>query len=538
MALALADTPTLDEIIQLTRRGLTAAEDNDIRSCGSPALSLLRHDPNLCLRFAYQKLHDVPYQEVKSCWRRLYTDAAVWETLRLLEEQKAYGMRGQDTKIERDDISKDRAHVKGQGTADNRQDRDDWVTEVVKILDMALILTGAPSREWLIELILSALQGMLARIESVREQDELAGEPPTKRRRITPQGNASQKQNRIPEEFPTKIVSSPILHFPIERQANISLTKFQSWISNRSTQKPLIITDTIDHWPALSERSWDSPSYLLSQTLNGRRLVPIEIGRTYTSANWTQKILSFGEFMESYLLKSPPEPTPSSASIDYDDELDGAAQTGYLAQHDLFAQIPALRSDIAIPDYCYAEPPPAASNPPNVKPVPKLETPLLNAWFGPANTISPLHTDPYHNILAQVVGSKYVRLYSHKETKKQYPRGVEDGGVDMSNTSEVDLDDAFKLFPGISPWPQESGISREGRRPLEDGMWEETDEEEEKQRDLQRVRGEFEAHFPMFKDAEYVDCVLKPGDCLYIPVGWWHYVRSLTPSFSVSFWFN
>jgi lysine-specific demethylase 8 len=540
MALALADTPTLDEIIELMRSELIEAEDDEIRNCGSPALSLLDKDPDTCLRFAYQKLHDVPYREVKTCWRRLYTDAALWKTLGILDERKAQGMRGQDSKTEKDKFSNGRAQGNGKEVADGKQEGDDWISEVVKILDMALILTGAPFRESLIELIFSALQGMLARTKSIQKQGDLAGEPPTKRRRIARRRNAPQEENRTPEEFPTKILLPPVLRFPIERHSNMSLTRFQSWISNRSEQRPLIITDAIDYWPALSDRPWDSPSYLLTQTLNGRRLVPIEIGRSYTSTNWTQKILSFGDFMQSYLLESPPETNPMSTSNGHGtDNAEGTKQTGYLAQHDLFAQIPSLRSDISIPDYCYAEPPPAAFNPPNVKPVPKLETPLLNAWFGPANTISPLHTDPYHNILAQVVGSKYVRLYSDKETERLYPRGVEDGGVDMSNTSEVDLDDAFRLFPDISPWADESKATGDGERQSEDALGlEEEEEEEQKQRDLQRLRGEFEAQFPRFKDAEYVDCVLQPGDCLYIPVGWWHYVRSLTPSFSVSFWFN
>jgi len=44
--------------------------------------------------------------------------------------------------------------------------------------------------------------------------------------------------------------------------------------------------------------------------------------------------------------------------------------------------------------------------------------------------------------------------------------------------------------------------------------------------------------FPLFKDAKYVDCILEAGECLYIPVGWWHYVKSLSVSFSVSFWWN
>jgi lysine-specific demethylase 8 len=41
-----------------------------------------------------------------------------------------------------------------------------------------------------------------------------------------------------------------------------------------------------------------------------------------------------------------------------------------------------------------------------------------------------------------------------------------------------------------------------------------------------------------FKKVEYLDCILGEGDVLYIPVGWWHYVRGLSVSFSVSFWWN
>jgi lysine-specific demethylase 8 len=51
-------------------------------------------------------------------------------------------------------------------------------------------------------------------------------------------------------------------------------------------------------------------------------------------------------------------------------------------------------------------------------------------------------------------------------------------------------------------------------------------------------RKEANERFPLFQEAEFVDCILVEGECLYIPVGWWHYVRSLTVSFSVSFWFN
>jgi lysine-specific demethylase 8 len=228
----------------------------------------------------------------------------------------------------------------------------------------------------------------------------------------------------------------------------------------------------------------------LSQTIGGRRLVPIELGRSYVDEGWGQKIVTFQEFLEQYILLGP-ESHPLGK--------------GYLAQHDLFAQIPSLRQDISIPDYCFTNPPPPHHTSPLAEKHLRLSgliDPLLNAWFGPAGTISPLHTDPYHNILAQVVGKKYVRLYAPRESEKLYARGVEEGGIDMENTSKIDIG----LLEG----------------------WDGTKEDK------------LEAHesFPLFNDADFVDCVLEEGECLYIPVGWWHYVRGLSVSFSVSFWFN
>jgi lysine-specific demethylase 8 len=47
-----------------------------------------------------------------------------------------------------------------------------------------------------------------------------------------------------------------------------------------------------------------------------------------------------------------------------------------------------------------------------------------------------------------------------------------------------------------------------------------------------------DAAFPLFRGTPYLEAVLKPGDALFIPIFHWHYVRSLTPSFSVSFWWK
>ncbi|OXV05585.1 hypothetical protein Egran_06647 [Elaphomyces granulatus] len=38
--------------------------------------------------------------------------------------------------------------------------------------------------------------------------------------------------------------------------------------------------------------------------------------------------------------------------------------------------------------------------------------------------------------------------------------------------------------------------------------------------------------WPGFSGAEYVETILNEGECLYIPVGWWHYVRGLKAGIS------
>ncbi|XP_053327492.1 bifunctional peptidase and arginyl-hydroxylase JMJD5 [Spea bombifrons] len=110
----------------------------------------------------------------------------------------------------------------------------------------------------------------------------------------------------------------------------------------------------------------------------------------------------------------------------------------------------------------------------------------INAWFGPSGTVSPLHQDPQQNFLAQIVGRKYVRVYAVDETEKVYPF---DSSL-LHNTSQVDVENP------------------------------DTD------------------RFPRFSDAAYQECILSPGQLLFIPVKWWHYIRALDISFSVSYWWS
>ena len=328
--------------------------------------------------------------------------------------------------------------------------------------------------------VLGALQGY---VEGVEEDDDYDDEEEE-------EGPVRKKRRKEGEEdgtFPTSTEGKKKKKDPVDIQKQIPVEaalSMEAFEKHLETGLPLVIRDALGHWPALRERPWNSPAYLMKRTFGGRRLIPVEIGRSYTDSGWGQSIITFREFMARYLLRD------STDTQEQEEE-----GTGYLAQHDLFSQVPSLRNDISIPDYCYTDPPPPAPEMPlgNKERQPKLEEPLLNAWFGPAGTISPLHTDPYHNVLCQVVGKKYIRLYSPSETEKLYPKGIEGGGVDMSNTSEVDVEAAGEML---------------------------------------------DTEYPLFRKAEYVETILREGECLYIPVGWWHYVRSLTVSFSVSFWWN
>ena len=177
-------------------------------------------------------------------------------------------------------------------------------------------------------------------------------------------------------------------------------------------------------------------------------------------------------------------------------------EIGYLGQHNLFHQIPKLQQDIRTPDYCYTAPPEGTPTSRLGLPVvPPVDEPQKNIWLGPKGTRTPLHTDPYHNIFCQVVGHKYVRLYPPEATESAYPRGEDENGINESNTSEVEI--------------------RLDRR------WESNVAVEEADR------------FPLFlAQTNYYEVIVGPGECLYIPAGWWHYVESLTASSSVSFWWN
>ncbi|KAI8991364.1 hypothetical protein BDF20DRAFT_38018 [Mycotypha africana] len=329
------------------------------------------------------------------------------------------------------------------------------VQSMMSELDICLVVSGAPGpdRRSTALLVLDELQAWLtAGRRRVKERQEA---PSAKRLKV----DVGERQKTEKEEG-----AAGRLKYPIERLTEAPSFEWFLAHCNQEIPTPFILPKgcgIIDEWPAFKHHPWKSTEYLLSVAAD--RVVPVEIGSQYTDADWSQKMMRFSDFVQEHIVKQEKDGPPA-----------------YLAQHDVFYQIPRLERDIIIPDYCYIE---AELNDSYVQRTPQQEV-LKNAWFGPKGTVSPLHQDPYHNLLCQVVGSKYLKLISHQQTPLVYPRE----GL-MTNTSQIDVE-----HPDVEK-------------------------------------------FPAYKEVHYLECILQEGEVLYIPPKWWHFVKSLETSFSVSLWF-
>lgn len=102
----------------------------------------------------------------------------------------------------------------------------------------------------------------------------------------------------------------------------------------------------------------------------------------------------------------------------------------------------------------------------------------MNLWLGPAGTVTPLHHDISNILLGQFWGEKQIILYPWFQTHLLY--------------NEVA---AFSRFD-----PEHPDFAR----------------------------------YPLCAQATQMSAVISPSEALFIPVGTWHHVRSLSPSLSIS----
>ena len=154
----------------------------------------------------------------------------------------------------------------------------------------------------------------------------------------------------------------------------------------------------------------------------------------------------------------------------------------YLAQFDLRQISPNLMEDIEVPDLCKTG---------------KGDVYQSNIWLGGASgTASDCHQDPFNNLLCQLYGRKTVLLFDPASSDALYPalNSVQ------KNTSTID-------FTGVA----------EGDREVD--------------------RGKYPLFYDHTKRIQYGPVTLEPGDALYIPHKYWHYVSAPGVSLSVNhFW--
>lgn len=107
-------------------------------------------------------------------------------------------------------------------------------------------------------------------------------------------------------------------------------------------------------------------------------------------------------------------------------------------------------------------------------------------WIAGRGQQSTIHNDNYENLNAQIVGNKVFTLYPPGEFPKLYAQRINDGLW----ASPVD--------------PCEPDLER----------------------------------YPRFADLEGIQCVLEPGDLLYIPRFWWHQAAAPRPCVNLNCWHN
>ncbi len=105
------------------------------------------------------------------------------------------------------------------------------------------------------------------------------------------------------------------------------------------------------------------------------------------------------------------------------------------------------------------------------------------AWLGPANTVTGFHMDWSDNLFAQIRGRKLFLLVSPDYDSCMYASRKYDPGTTLSLVS----------FDNYSP-----------------------------------------DDFPLFGRVQIIKTILEPGEMLFIPKGWWHYVKALDLSISVN----
>ena len=99
-------------------------------------------------------------------------------------------------------------------------------------------------------------------------------------------------------------------------------------------------------------------------------------------------------------------------------------------------------------------------------------------WMGPAGTVTPLHHDLTNNLMMQVRGRKRVKMIAPDYLPYIY--------------------NELHCYSSVDP----ENVDRD--------------------------------RYPLFDNVRVIDVTIGPGDILFLPVGWWHHVRGLDPTITIT----
>jgi hypothetical protein len=259
--------------------------------------------------------------------------------------------------------------------------KDDLVAlrEAIKNLDLALIMSGSGSAG----MVHTILNGIEPEVEAARYSESSCD-----------QAEDGGEKYVIGHELAAAIAPLLDAACAIPRVKAITLADFKK--NFFKADKSCIIEGSIEDWPARSK--WQDLRYLTTHF--GHRTVPVELGKLQGGrkmAGWKEEAILLSDFVQDHLVPSNLV-LQQSTGMQQGTNLkhpENQANVAYLAQHALFEQLPRLQRDLRVPQYTECG---------------QLEA--INAWLGTAGTVTPLHHDSYDNLLTQVVGFKYVCLFS------------------------------------------------------------------------------------------------------------------------------
>ncbi len=290
----------------------------------------------------------------------------------------------------------------------------------------------------------------------------------------------------------------PVL--PIEERTALSPEEFiDSFVLQ---QRPVIIRRAVAHWPAVQK--W-SPEYL-RQTVEGAKVV-IKSKSDYGTSGSKRHVeeskeVDFAEAVEMMTDDDPPD-------------------MSYVRQTRIWKDIAQLVDDVGTLPYAPAT-------------VVKTDG---NLWVGPAGTVAQMHWDPAHNLFAQIRGEKKWILVSPSESHMTYGNKFPLGEIVQDSRVRT-------RFPAL--------IQKMENVMLSSGRVEELVEDRlnDSERSLvyswlaQVNNCDVDAEYPdpektpLFLTAHRYQETLAAGDLMFIPYSWRHYVRALSPSVSMNWFFR